>query len=44
MGKGTEKSKEKRLKNLYMQLVQYKDNPAKAKKVEGRIATLENSK
>ena len=39
-----EKSKEKRLKKLYEQLVQYKDNPAKAKRVESRIATLENSK
>jgi len=39
-----EKSKEKRLKKLYEQLVQYKDNPVKVKRVEGRIATLENSK
>ena len=39
-----EKSKEKRLKKLYMQLVQYKDNPAKAKRIEGRIATVENTK
>ena len=32
------------LKKLNMQLVQFKDNPAKAKKIQGRIATVESGK
>ena len=39
-----EKSKNKTLKKLREQLVQFRDNPVKARNIEGRITTLENSK
>lgn len=39
-----EKSKEKRLKKLNMQLVQFKDNPVKVKDIQNRIATVESQK
>jgi len=39
-----EKSKKKKLKKLREQLVSFKDNPKKAKNIEGRIKTVENSK
>ena len=39
-----EKSKENRLKKLNQQLIGFKDNPKKAKNIEGRIKTVESSK
>jgi hypothetical protein len=39
-----EKSKDKKLKKLNMQLVQFKDNPVKVKNIQGRIATIESGK
>lgn len=39
-----ERSKEKMLKKLNMQLTQFKDNPVKAARVKGRIATVESQK
>ena len=39
-----EKSKEKKLKKLNMQLVQFRDNPVKVKNIQNRIATVESGK
>jgi len=44
MAKGTEKSKDRVIKKLKEQLVQFRDNPEKLRRVQGRLATAENSK
>lgn len=44
MAKGTEKSKDRVIKKLREQLVKFKDNPEKARRVQGKLMTLENSK
>ena len=44
MAKGTEKSKEKIVKKLREQLVKFKDNPEKLRRVQGRLATAESGK
>ena len=44
MAKGSEVTKERRIKKLRNQLANYKDNPKKAKGIQGRLMTLENSK
>jgi hypothetical protein len=44
MPKGSEKTKEKRVKKLREQLVRFKDNPKMAAKIQGRLATAEAGK
>lgn len=44
MAKGSEKSKEKKLKNLRNQLKSHSQNPKMAAKLEQRIATVESQK
>jgi hypothetical protein len=44
MAKGSEKSKVKKLKNLNNQLMSFKDNPAKAARIQNRILTVESQK
>ena len=44
MAKGTEKTKERTVKKLREQLVQFRNNPEKLRRVQGRLATAENSK
>ena len=44
MGKGTEKSVENRRKRLKNQLVKFKDNPEKARRIQGRLDGLKGLK
>ena len=44
MGKGTEKSVENRKKRLRNQLVKFKDNPEKARRIQGRLDGLKGMK
>jgi len=44
MAKSTEKSKDRVIKKLKEQLVKFRDNPEKAKRVQGKLMSLENSK
>jgi len=44
MGKGTEKSVENRRKRLQNQLVQFKDNPEKARRLQGKLNGLKGMK
>ena len=43
MAKGTEKSKERIVKKLKEQLVQFRNNPERLRRVQGKLATAENS-
>jgi hypothetical protein len=44
MGKGTEKSVENRKRRLKQQLVRFKDNPEKARRIQGRLDGLKGMK
>jgi len=44
MGKGTEKSVENKRKRLENQLVQFKDNPEKVRRLQGKLGGLKGMK
>ena len=44
MAKGTEKSKDRVIKKLREQLVKFRNNPEKTRRIQGKLMTLENSK
>ena len=44
MAKGSERTKESKIKKLREQLVNFKNNPEKTRRIQGKLITLENSK